>query len=333
MLITTKQIAVRLGLSQQTVSDVLRGGRKRKSYSEATRRRIESTAQEMGYRVNTAARAMLTGKFNAVGLLMSCHRHQSTINDSLLKGIHDTLDAQGVHLTVTFAKDEDLSTAASLPRVLNHAMVDGLLLNYTHDIPQRMLEVIERQRIPAIWVNSKQSSNCVLIDDKGGAALAVQQLVQEGHRLIAYCDLTAGLESAGEVHYSRIDRLAGYQKQMRLAGLEPIVISPRQPALAEMGVAFVVSALQKALRPSAIICYGNQELYAVGIALTQLNLRAGDDVSLSVFAHTDMAFGPTHRLVRLPYETVGASAARQLLQLQRDPAKPLDPVLIPMTSE
>jgi LacI family transcriptional regulator len=160
MSITTKQIAAQLGYSQQTVSDVLRRGPKYERYSEATRLRIEQAAAELGYRPNAAAQAMSSGRFNAIGLLMSRHRHQSTVYGELLRGVHDALEEQGIHLTVTFVDDVQLTADDSLPQVLRRAMVDGLLLNYTHGIPQRMSDLIDRHNLPAVWINSKRLGYC-----------------------------------------------------------------------------------------------------------------------------------------------------------------------------
>ncbi len=321
---TTKDIAVRVGCSQQTVSDVLRRGNKSTRYSESIRRRIEAAAEEMGYRVNGAAQAMNSGRFNAVGLLMSRHPHQSTVVGELLRGIHDALEARGIGLALTFVEDAQLESD-SLPNLLRRSMVDGLLVNYTHGIPQKMVDLIQHYRLPAVWINSRQERNCVFVDDERGAADVTRRFISDGHRRIAYCDLTAGLETASEVHYSRLDRLRGYQQEMRKAGLTPQVLSPNRPCMHEAAVQFVSNTLSQTERPSAMICYGQQELSAVVNASYATGIRCGQELALAVFGHTEMPFAPPHRMMLLPEYQMGLGAAQVLMKLVEgsDDAAPL----------
>jgi LacI family transcriptional regulator len=329
-MITTSEIAARLGYSQQTVSDVLRRGRKYDRYSEETRRRIEEAAAELGYRPNAAAQAMNSGRFNAVGVLMSRHFHQSAVHGEMLRGIHDALDQRGLHLTITFVDDTQLTSDEKLPQVLRRAMVDGLLLNYTHGIPQVMAELIERHRLPAVWVNSKQKQNCVYIDDEGGAAEATRRLLARGHQRIAYCDLTAGLETADEIHYSRVDRFRGYQHAMRRARLACQSISPPKPLLHEAAVRFVCEHLSQPDAPTAVLCYGQQELVALVSALQALRPGAATDLALAVFNERELPFAPPHDVALLPEFDVGHAAATVLLALLADRDHAHAPVAVPM---
>lgn len=226
MAITQKQIAIRLGLSPQAVNFAL--GHRNYQVSDQTRQRVVEAALKMGYRPNAAAKAVSTGQFNAIGLLMSRHHCQSTVFGHTLRGIHDVLDAQGIHLAITFVDDERLTNGEELPKILGQAMVDGLLLNYTHDIPTRMVELIAQHQLSAVWINSKQPTNCVYPDDHGGAHAATTRLLALGHRRICYMDMTAALEESPEWHYSRRDRRDGYLQAMRDAGHEPLTVIPEQ---------------------------------------------------------------------------------------------------------
>ena len=63
MSVTTADIARMVGVSQPVVSKVLHGGRTNIRVSQATRERVLAVASQHGYRRNTAARAMRTGRF------------------------------------------------------------------------------------------------------------------------------------------------------------------------------------------------------------------------------------------------------------------------------
>src|SRR5436309_3401581 len=64
--VTMKDIAARAKVSTMTVSIVLRGKSSNVVVSEATRERVQTLAKEMGYRPNYAARALVTGRTNAI---------------------------------------------------------------------------------------------------------------------------------------------------------------------------------------------------------------------------------------------------------------------------
>src|SRR4051794_20332710 len=142
MSVTIKEIARRTGLSVPTVGNVL--GRSASRYSAETRQRVLAAAQAMGYRPNSSARAMRQGRTGAAALVLS-RSHQSShshIPAGLLDGIDDELATRGMHLTVSRLTDEELSSDDILPKVLREYLADGMIVNYTHEIPPGMLELI-----------------------------------------------------------------------------------------------------------------------------------------------------------------------------------------------
>jgi len=67
MAITMKDIARDLGVSVVTVSKVLRN---HSDISTATRKRVQQRVKELNYLPNPAARALLTGRTNLIGLIV-----------------------------------------------------------------------------------------------------------------------------------------------------------------------------------------------------------------------------------------------------------------------
>ena len=314
------EIARQLGVSRQLVSKVLNGGRSSAEASDRTRRRVLKAAQRLGYRPNAAARTIATGRFNAVGLLMSQHRCQSTVFGDMLRGMHDGLAGRGIHLTVNFVDDEGLTSDDELPKILGQAMVDGLLLNYTHGIPPRMAELIRRHRLPAVWVNSKQAANCVYPDDEGAGHAAARLLLEAGHRRVAFVDLTAGLEEAGETHYSHADRRAGYERAMAEAGLESWSVVGGRSLLHEALVAEARRVLARPDRPTALVGYSHHDADAAMQACLELGLAVGRDVGLVIIEQEQPLVGPPIDTLVLPEFEIGRAAAAMLLARLDDAA-------------
>ncbi len=211
---TVKAIAEKAGVHYTTVSRVIRGDQKGAWASGRKRaQRIHKIAEEMGYRPNTAARAMVRGRLGCVGLLVSAeHSGRSTLPPEMLRGISGQLERQRMQLAITSYCEENDQHPDPLPQMLREINCDGLIIDYTKSIPQSMVETIERHRISSIWLNTKRPADCVYPDDIAGGRLATQTLIDLKHRRIAY--LTYSWQRDQEPHYSEIDRYEGYAATM-----------------------------------------------------------------------------------------------------------------------
>ena len=65
-------------------------------------------------------------------------------------------------------------------------MADGMIVNYTHEIPQAMLDLVHAHHAPAVWINVKLAKDCVFPDDVNAARSVTEELIQLGHRRIAF---------------------------------------------------------------------------------------------------------------------------------------------------
>ena len=329
-MVTTTQIAKVAKVSVPVVSKVLNGGSRNNSrVSEAKRLHVLQVAEQLGYRPNTAAHSVRRGRFNAIGLLMSEHPSQSTVFGEMLRGIHEGLDAAGYHLTVNFIEDRRLASEDGLPKVLGQAMVDGMILNYTHGAPPAMVEMLRRHKLPTVWLNAKRERNCVYVDDFAAARDATRRLLGLGHQRIMYADFTGRLESADEVHYSRIDRRAGYEAAMREADHEPL--SQIAQERGEDAVALYVGLLRSPHAPTAVVTYGPPEASAFSHAAYACGLALGRELRIATFAPHLQPAGPSVDYHLLPERELGHAAAEALLRLIRSGGEPLEPIAVPLT--
>src|SRR4028119_1844024 len=217
---TLEEIAREAGVSRYTVSNVLRGRNKENWACTAERaERIRGIAERLNYRPNAAAVATATGRFGAVGLLVSRRHPHGALLNTLLYSIRHHLTERELHLTLGDLPDESLTDEAYVPRILREWSVDGLLINYISGIPDKMLELIQRYQIPSIWLNAKLESDCVYPDDFEAAQRACHYLQDMGHRRIAYVDYSSS------DHSSTVDRRNGYLLAMRSAQLQPQIVS------------------------------------------------------------------------------------------------------------
>lgn len=269
MSVTIQDVADRCRLSRETVNHILRG--RGAKYRPETRERVLAAAGELGYRPNSAARAMRLGSFRSIGLVSASERGVGALDAGLLLGIQGAAGTD-LHISIGQVDDGAFTSPDGLPRIVGEWSCDGLLLNYVAAFPSAVRELLERSGIPAVWLNVRHESDCIHPDDHGAAAEAVRRMAAVGHRRIAYLSCTGG------EHYSRDDRREGYLAAMRTAGLQPIVHEqPISGGGAALGAA-VGAALDG--RPSALLCYSAGEAIPAAYAAAVRGLAIPRDLSL-----------------------------------------------------
>lgn len=319
-----KQIAADCGVSMATVGHIL--GNKRHMHSEETCVRVLSHAEKLGYRPNSSAKAIGSGRFRCATLLLSTHPTKSNLPDEKLTGIHDALDAHDYHLNIARMTDERMAFDVSLPKFLRQWMTDGILVNYTSEIPERILEGIHADRAPVIWINSKQDSDCVRPDDYLAGYQATERLLDLGHRRIRYAEF-------GGPHYSVEDRYLGYRAAMENAGLAPRREGHAIP-ISEW-VPLARSWFEAADRPTAVVAYAEMPGLAIAYAAEQAGLRVPEDFSVVVFSNTlveSMATGRKITTWLVPEYAVGTRAGEMMLKKIEAPGHVLSPAIVPFTA-
>jgi len=264
-----KDISERAGISIMAVSRILRGtGRE----SPATCERVRAEAARLGYRPNGLARAMRRGSFGAVGLLRSTNPSAATITHTFLWAIERELLACDLQLVMGQVPDRKLTDSEAAPRLLREWSVDGLLVNYTSHIPEKMIAVQSQFHLPAVWLNTRRKHNCVYPDDCRAMREATAKLLALGHRKIAYLGVPLQME-----HYSIQDRHEGYQKAMEAAGATPRVVlwGEHDDRLTDL-----CAILRKPDRPTALVTYSACEAMVAVVAAARLGLEMPRDLSL-----------------------------------------------------
>jgi LacI family transcriptional regulator len=327
MSVSIKEIAQRTGLSVPTVGNVL--GRSAARYSAETRKRVLAAAQEMGYLPNSSARAMRQGRFGCAALVLSRSRQQthSYVPARLIDGLDDELSRHNMHLTVSRLTDEELTSDNFVPKVLREHTADGIIVNYTHEIPRTMLDLIRAHHAPAVWVNAKLESDCVYPDDFNAAKSVTEDLLKLGHQRIALVHLVARLglperfaERWPRMHYSVFDRANGYADAMVQAGQSPRVLGHSRFIDGRDHVDACRALLSGPDRPTAVLVYSENEVQPLMYAARMLGLEIPRDLSVVMFAPmSTWVAGYEVSIAAVPTEEVGRRAVRMLLERLKSP--------------
>ena len=292
-------------MTQVSVHRALRG---LPGVSPELRRRIREVAHARRYRIKATARAAAVGRSHAISLLLSAESETSGLPPELPRGILDTLEARGYALLLSRATDEQLSDATFIPRLIAEAQCDGILVDYTHRVPPRMIELIEHYRIPAVFINCKRPRDAVYPDDFEAGRRACRALLDLGHREIAY--IGPEPENPG-AHYSVRDRLEGYAAAMREAGLKPKALCHRWGRGWENDLPVVWKWTP---RPTAFVTYSIP--FQVFITAAALGLACPRDFSVVTFEMSALSpniAGLEISRFGIPMREVGRTAAQVLL--------------------
>lgn len=292
---TIRDVARALGLHMSTVSRTFSAPH---LVNSDTRRRVLAMAEQLGYRPNRAARALVTGRTHNLGLIVA--DIANPFFPPLVKAAEQQARARDHHLFVADT-DEDPLVEAELVQALAK-QVDGILLCSPRMSNARIDQL--REDVPLVTINRRVPGlRAVVMDEAAGATAAVEHLVGLGHRRIALLTGPRGSWSSGQIR-----RAAAATAERNGARL--VVFGPNAP-ITDSGAIRARQVCEDGA--SAVVAYN--DVMAIGLieGLDQLGLRVPADVS--VIGFDDI---PASRLVRPKLTTIAnptAAAGRAAVDL------------------
>ncbi len=216
-----KDIAARVGVSQVTVSHVLRGRGEELRISPVTAERIVAAARQLGYRPSALARSFKTHQSMSIGLAVG--DLLDPFWAGLAVGAQQEAEQHG-YMVVVVNTIESEEKERLVVDMLRERRVDGVIFSPGH-AKSRHLAALKADRLPFVFVDRTidgMNVPSVVGDNIGGAGLAVDYLVSRGHRHIAY--LGGTLENS-----TFRDRWVGFRQALARHRLKP---GPHAVALA-----------------------------------------------------------------------------------------------------
>jgi LacI family transcriptional regulator len=209
---TLKDIAKRTGFSVSTVSRVLHDKTKKYKISKETQKIVNRAAVELGYRINKLARGLRLQRTHEIGVVVP--DIANPFFSTLIKSIASELRKVG-YIFIVYDSDENISHERAAIRSLQEKRVDGLIIasvgqDFAH------IQSIQESGIPLVVVDrcfDSLDADSISVDNVKGSLLAVNHLIQEGHRRIAFVQGLPGT-------YANESRLQGYKEALSGAGIQ-----------------------------------------------------------------------------------------------------------------
>ncbi|WP_345187805.1 LacI family DNA-binding transcriptional regulator [Microbacterium panaciterrae] len=293
-----RDVAALAGVSRQTVSRVLND---HPDVAPETHARVVAAMEELGYRMNNAARALGTHRTRTIGVLASDALQYGPSRS--MAAVEAAARAAGYWLTAAFADSGDAVSVTSAIEHLRAQAVDGLVVFAPH---ARTLAVLDELRIgiPTVILHAAERS-AFSLDQRAGARMAVAALVDAGHTSIAHL--------AGPVDWLEAEaRAAGFAEELAARGLPEGTVfagdwSPRSGHEAAAAlIASGVTAVFAANDQMALGLIGG--LRAAGVSVPErISVVGFDDVPEAAYAW------PPLTTVRQDFEELARRAVAQVI--------------------
>ncbi len=304
--VTLDDVARTSGVSRATASRALNG---RARVAPEVRARVTMIARSLGYRPNTAARTLVSGRADIIGLVLPTgHIVNEPYEAHVLETVASTATDAGQGMMLWLAAREP---SEAVRQELRTGVADGLVISSVA-LGARWVEDLLDGPHPCVLIGrhpGRSDVTTVEIDNAGGVRRAVDHLVAIGRRRIAMIRGPIGRVDAE-------DREAAFRETLSAHGIEV------DEQLVDRGLFNALTgaeAMERLLahRPDAV--FAANDLMAVGAlqVLRAHGVRVPDDVAVVGFDDLPQAAAadPPLTTVRHDIDAVCDTAVRALLRL------------------
>ena len=305
-------IARRANVSPSTVSRVFNNP---ELVQPLTRETVLRVANELAYRPNASARTLRTQRSQVLGIVLPTL--DNPVFAECLQGIIGATAGRGYAIMpVTTQYDVDAEKEA-IEQLLAFG-VDGVVLAVSDAATSDTLPCLQAHGLPYVLVYNRHNGQpCVSVEGAAAMREIVQSLVQLGHHRIA---MICGRLSASD---RAQQRYAGFLEAMDAAGQTPSPLI--EIPFIETAIQEIAAILQRADRPTALVC--SNDLIAIRAirAAHESGLRVPQDISITGFDGIRLGEDLTPRLTTVwqPNAHMGITAADWVMAdiaLNRTPA-------------
>lgn len=318
-------VARRAGVSHQTVSRVLNG---HPNVSPETKAEVLAAIRALGYRPNIAARTLVTGKTNVIGVISV----DTTLYGpaSMLYGIERALHPEYFVAVASLPAFNLVSLTDAVERFAAQAVAGVIVIVPDANAAEALRGLTVRIPLVAVGSGDYAPLASVAIDNRAGAATATRHLLGLGHRTVYHIGGEDNSPDAWE-------RVAGWREALGSAGApEPGLLRGDWSARSGYEIGREVAATPGV---TAVLCGNDQMALGFLRAAAEHGRRVPEDISVAGFDDVPEAayYNPPLTTVRQDFGALGVRALRVLMDLiggggQRGPSAPIPTDLIVRSS-
>jgi LacI family transcriptional regulator len=307
--VTIKDIARELGISPSTVSRALKD---HPDISTKTKEAVNALAEKLNYQPNIVALNLRQKKTFTIGVIIPelVHFFFSTV----ISGIEDVAYQAGYSVILAQSNESYEREKVDIKALFN-SRVDGLLISITRETKNfDHIESVISKGIPVVFYdrayNTTLCSN-VVVDDYVGAKEAVNHLIDQGYRKIAFLEGSPGLLITKDRKRGYEDALKEHQLTIRDNYIEACVAGSLEEA---KGATKKLMSLPDP--PDAIFAANDPMATGAMQTIKALGLRIPQEVGVVGFSNWSYGslLEPSLTTVDQPGYEMGQEAARLLIR-------------------
>jgi GntR family transcriptional regulator of arabinose operon len=250
----------------------------------------------------------------------------------IVRGAESLLRSRGYSLLLSGTDNEKEKETESLLLMLGQPL-SGLIVEPTKSAQgnpnlQHYL-ALQYRNIPFVMINERYpelNCPCIKVDDETGGFKAVEHLIELGHRNIAGFFKTDDLQG--------VNRLKGFiraHQQYRLPLMPESVVHYATEEKRTKPCEMALAMLQRAERPTAIVCYNDELAVTLLDTVRQAGLSVPEDVSIVGFDDSSLATATQLTTLTHPKTEMGVRAVEVLLSMieKKEPEAEKDVVFMP----
>jgi LacI family transcriptional regulator len=267
--LSIKDIAQQLKISPTAVSFVLNGKAKEMRVSEEVVKKVEKFILQTGYKPNSLARSLRTGKTNILALMIEDISNPFFAN--IARMIEDKAYKNGYKIIYS-SNDNDSEKAKDLITMYRERHVDGYIITPSEGMEEEVNALI-KEGMPVV----------VVIDNEESTYQAVKHLIKQGFKEIAFITLNS-------LQWQMQERLNGYERAIQEAGLTSNLKELTFVASTEGSeIERHISAYLKRKPNLDAVLFGTNYIGVSGLkAIRSMGLQIPNDIAVASFDDHDV---------------------------------------------
>jgi LacI family transcriptional regulator len=300
---TIADVARESGVGSMTVSRVVNGGN---LVSAATAARVRAAIKKLQYEPNEAARMLKGQAAKTIGLIVP--DLADTFFSICAHAVQQFAAKQG-YMTLLLASERDRGSETTELAMMRARNVAGILIVPSSPACVAQLQEFRAKKVPVVMLDRTfpgLDAGEVMVENQQGAERAVNHLIDHGYRNIICAGYDRQFNSIGQ-------RITGYERVMRQAGLKPVlIVGSEVSAIAPK----LIRRLRSFKSPVAVFTLNNVTTTHVLQALQREGIRIPQEVAIIGFDDFELAplLAVPLTAVRQPANELGRSATRLLLE-------------------
>jgi LacI family transcriptional regulator len=309
------EVAKRLDVSPTTVSFILNGRSKEKRISDEIRDKVLKFVEEIGYKPNSLARSLRTGKTNTIALMVE------SISDPffghIARNIEEKAYKSGYKILYSSTGNNTEKTKEFL-KMYEERHVDAYIIAAPEGIEGELQAIIDSGKPVLLFDRYLKDlkTDTILVDNYQSTAKAVEELIQSGFKNIAFITLDS-LQSQMN------DRLLGYEETLKKHKLPQYLKEISYDFPPEKVTAHIEAFLQRRGEIDAVV-FATNYLCVYGLkAIEKLGLIIPKDLGIVVFDDQDLfeLYKPQITAIAQPIEEIANQIISLLLNKLNNPVK------------